>query len=438
MSNAMVPYRTSVLPVLLFAGGMAGAQPITLRFTAEFNSVHHLLDSVLVMNLTQGGDTLLLAPDTVLVLDAGTFIAPASAGDGNLQLRAGHPNPFGDAATFDVVLHAAGRLVLGATDPAGREVAALAIDLPRGMHRFTFSGGAAGPVLIHVTAHGTRRTLQLLGLADAPRAAGFRYAGATGDAPFRRDAQSLFLWSPGDALRYIGYATLSPGVRLGAAIDGDVPTADATHLFTLRHGVPCTDAPFTTDGDGNSYRTVQIGTQCWTARNLFTTSYANGDPLPEEDDDVLWEDLLSGAWCHYDNNSVHDTPYGKLYNWYAVVDPRNVCPAGWHVPDSSEWNVLAGHLGGLAVAGGKLKSTGSLWSPPNTGATNESGFTGQPGGYRYDFGDFASMGGMGAWWSATGDALNAWRYTAFSDLELLGQATDLQQFGCSVRCVKDP
>ena len=432
-------HRTFVLPLVLLATGIAGAQPITLRFTAEFNSAHHALDSVLVMNLTQGGDTLLLAPDTVLVLDAGTFIAPAGAADGQLQLRAGHPNPFAGAATFEVVLGTAGRLVLGATDPAGREMAALAMDLPRGTHRFTFSGGGSGPVMIHVAAHGERRTLRLLGMADAPRTAELHYTGAAGDAPSERESQALFFWSPGDALRYIGYATLSPGIRLGAAIDGDVPTADATHLFTLRHGVPCTDAPFTTDGDGNSYRTVQIGGQCWTARNLFTTRYASGDPLPEEDDGVLWENLGTGAWCHYDNNSTHEAQYGRLYNWYAVIDPRNLCPAGWHVPDSAEWNVLADHLGGLPVAGGKIKSTGSLWSPPNAGATNESGFTGQPGGYRYDFGDFASISGIGTWWSATASgSLNAWRYIAYSGLDLLGQGTDLQQFGCSVRCVKDP
>jgi uncharacterized protein (TIGR02145 family) len=253
-----------------------------------------------------------------------------------------------------------------------------------------------------------------------------------------KEDRSLFAWSVNDALRYIGYATLSPGIRLGAAID-EVPTLDVVHTFNLRYGVPCTDSPFVTDSDGNSYRTVQIGTQCWTARNLITTTYANGDPIPEEENDVLWEDLTTGAYCYYNNNSNNQAQYGKLYNWYTVIDPRNVCPAGWHVPTDTEWTVLTDHLGGTAVAGGKLKGTGTLWSPPNAGATNESGFSAVPGGYRYEWGDFSSLGGMGTWWSATAsDSFNAWQLSMFSSITVAGLSSQLMPIGSSVRCVKDP
>jgi uncharacterized protein (TIGR02145 family) len=163
-----------------------------------------------------------------------------------------------------------------------------------------------------------------------------------------------------------------------------------------------------TDIDGNKYATIQIGTQTWMAENLRTTSYANGDPIPNVTDRNQWQNLTTGAWAHNNNDSQYENPYGKLYNWYTVADPRNVCPTGWHVPSDTEWSKVINYLDPNAnggdnrpnTAGGKMKSMGTdYWRSPNTDATNESGFSGLPG-ERNDFGAFI-IGGYGRWWSST-------------------------------------
>jgi len=143
---------------------------------------------------------------------------------------------------------------------------------------------------------------------------------------------------------------------------------------------PTPTAPVT-DIDGNEYATIQIGTQVWMAENLRTTKYCNGDPIPNVTDSLQWVNLATGAWAHNNNYSQYENLYGKLYNWYAVDDSRNICPCNWHVPTDAEWTTLIDYLGGEGVAGGKMKSTGTqYWLSPNTDATNESGFSGLPGG----------------------------------------------------------
>ncbi len=197
---------------------------------------------------------------------------------------------------------------------------------------------------------------------------------------------------------------------------------------------------------GYTYSSIVLGNgQEWMAENLRTTSYANGDPIPNVTNDIQWSNLTTGAWSHYDNNSQYDNPYGKLYNWYTVDDPRNVCPTGWHVPSESEWNTFINYLdpnanGGQQgnTAGGKMKSTGTqYWVNPNTGATNESGFSGLPGGARSDWGPFYDVGGNGYWWSSEYDAFFAWnRSMNYGDgsvsLNYYNKAD-----GFSVRCLKD-
>ena len=204
-----------------------------------------------------------------------------------------------------------------------------------------------------------------------------------------------------------------------------------SQLYTPGSGV--------TDIDGNMYQSIIINGQEWMAENLRTTSYANGDPIPNVTDFNQWESLTTGAWSHYDNDSQYENPYGKLYNWYTVADPGNVCPTGWHVPTDAEWTVLSDYLGGEAVAGGKMKSTGTqYWQSPNANATNESGFSGLPGGYRANDGTFSFIGSGGGWWSSTEYVTNdAWaRYLDYSygDVNRDGSA---KANGFSVRCLKN-
>jgi uncharacterized protein (TIGR02145 family) len=157
---------------------------------------------------------------------------------------------------------------------------------------------------------------------------------------------------------------------------------------------------FQVRADLGNIETVVIGTQEWTVKNLDVSRYRNGDIIPEVKDPTQWANLTTGAWCYYNNDPENGKIYGKLYNWYAVNDPRGLAPEGFHIPSRTEWYYLTTFLGGSDEAGGKMKTTGtSLWKSPNTAATNESGFTGLPGGCRNSNGSFYFIGFDGYWWS---------------------------------------
>jgi len=136
--------------------------------------------------------------------------------------------------------------------------------------------------------------------------------------------------------------------------------------------------------------------------NLNDDHCRNGDPIPEVRDPKEWSALKTGAWCYYDNDPAHGATYGKLYNWYAVNDPRGLAPQGWHIPSDAEWQALVDHLGGSAVAGGKLKEQGTKhWDSPNTSASNESCLSALPGGGRNGFsGDYHIMDSSAYFWSS--------------------------------------
>jgi uncharacterized protein (TIGR02145 family) len=202
-------------------------------------------------------------------------------------------------------------------------------------------------------------------------------------------------------------------------------------------GIACGE--IVTDFDGNFYRTVLIGDQCWMMDNLKVTHYRNGDTIPNVADANEWHGFGEGAFCDFNNDPVNVDTYGRLYNWYAVTDGRNIAPEGWHVATLEEWQALADYLGGNAIAGGKLKATGTtFWLSPNTGATNESGFTAMPGGYRNDWGQFVHMADEARFWTSTmyTGTNGEYLYLVYNNSELL-QTWLYWRFGLSVRCVKD-
>ena len=193
-----------------------------------------------------------------------------------------------------------------------------------------------------------------------------------------------------------------------------------------------------TDIDGNNYPTQVIGEQEWMSENLNTTRYRNGESIPNVTGQSEWAASASGAWCFYENNFENGEEYGKLYNWHAVADPRGLCPAGWHVPSDAEWSVLIDYLGGESVAGGKMKSV-TGWNSPNVAATNESGFSGLPGGSRNDDGGDLGVGGdNGFWWgSLESSATDAWaRYLYWNNGDM-GRFFFNKRGGFSVRCLRD-
>ena len=196
--------------------------------------------------------------------------------------------------------------------------------------------------------------------------------------------------------------------------------------------------PAVKDIEGNYYNKVVIGNQTWIAENLRTSRYSNGDPIPNIVLSSEWAACTSGAWCTYENDAANEAIYGKLYNWYAVADPRNVCPTGWRVPSIQDWNELTNFLGGDEIAGGKLKSIYG-WTQPNVGANNESSFSALPGGYRLN-GPFFSVELYATWWGLNeSDAASFFAYFRY----VVNNSASLQTgsynkiSGMSVRCVQN-
>jgi uncharacterized protein (TIGR02145 family) len=202
------------------------------------------------------------------------------------------------------------------------------------------------------------------------------------------------------------------------------------------------------DYDDNVYNIVTIGTQVWMKENLKTTKYSDGGTIPLVTDNTAWSNLTSPGYCWYNNTSTYKDIYGALYNWY-TVNTGKLCPVGWHVPSDAEWTTLTTYLGGGSEAGGKLKETGTThWSSPNTGATNESGFTALPGGGRGRdgiFGNWATSGEAnmlyyGWWWSTTqyaGYETGAWPLGMSAGSKSVIRIWVWMKDGFSVRCLRN-
>jgi uncharacterized protein (TIGR02145 family) len=216
--------------------------------------------------------------------------------------------------------------------------------------------------------------------------------------------------------------------RLLSVIGGQGNTVTNTTTVTTTICFNCVETP------------VVIGTQTWDRCNLNVTKYRNGDDIPEIQDSTAWENTTTGAWCHYDNNPDNEAIYGKLYNWYAVNDPRGLAPLGKHIPSETEWNILITSLGGESVAGNKMREVGTChWESPNTGATNSSEFTAFGAGSRYNVeGNFSFIKQVGAFWSTTEISfdISSLAYLDFS-IESALIIPENQGFGLSVRCLLD-
>jgi uncharacterized protein (TIGR02145 family) len=194
-----------------------------------------------------------------------------------------------------------------------------------------------------------------------------------------------------------------------------------------------------TDIDGNVYHTITIGSQTWMVENLRVTSFRNGDPVLQVTGNTQWCSLNSAACCNYNNDINIAKVYGRLYNWYAVQDTRNLAPVGWHIPTEPEWQTLIDYLGRDTIAGGKLKEAGiSHWISPNNGATNLYGFTALPGGSRGYQGKFYNIEDGGAWWSATEHNSSFSQNISLSFNDAIVHHYNYPKVdGASVRCIMD-
>ncbi len=211
-------------------------------------------------------------------------------------------------------------------------------------------------------------------------------------------------------------------------------------ITTENVSTPIQKSGTASDVEGNVYRYMEMcdGKE-WMIENLNVSHYNNGDEIPQVQDPQEWAKLKTGAWCYYLNDSSYGPVFGKLYNWYAVNDPRGIAPQGWRVATKEDWKQLTDCLGGENVAGGKLKQIGSShWMSPNVGAVNTSGFSALPGGGRSSKGDFTMVDNLGVFWTTTNhDELQAWiRHLSYSNTYVVEFYNDKRN-GFSVRVLKE-
>jgi len=242
------------------------------------------------------------------------------------------------------------------------------------------------------------------------------------------------------------YATNSAGTEYGNEVTFNSSTA---------MNIPCPGTPTVKDIDGNTYNTVQISTQCWTKENLKVTKYNDGTTIPLDTSagtngngtGQTWGSRPTGARTIYAKDNTNLSTYGYLYNWYAVkgivtegsTSYKNLCPSGWHIPSDAEWTTLTNYLGGESVAGGKMKSSGTTnWNSLNTGATNESGFSALPGGFRSSDGSFYYIRNFAFFWSASENYSNsAWIRNLYFYNGNVDRNNYNKSVGASVRCLRD-
>jgi uncharacterized protein (TIGR02145 family) len=263
-----------------------------------------------------------------------------------------------------------------------------------------------------------------------------------------RFVSSITGLTPNTAYYIRAFATNIYGTAYGEQLSFTTQSLDMIIIFNpnLTYGT-------INDIDNNSYKTIPIGTQVWMAENLRVTKYCDGTSIPLITNAGVWNGLASGAYCNYSNDPIFETTFGHLYNFYAVIDSRKLCPSGWHVPSDAEWTTLTDYLignsygyqgSGSDIA--KSMAGTNIWMTYTTAGTvgndmasnNSSGFTALPGGLRNLTGIFVSIGMVGCWWSSTVyTTSNSWLRILNYNFYEAGRTNNTKSCGLSVRCVKD-
>ncbi|MFO8054775.1 MAG: FISUMP domain-containing protein [Bacteroidales bacterium] len=445
----------TVLMIAMIMGAYAQKPTMTLTFTADNNGQHVPLNSILIENLTQGGDTTLYAPDTVLVLDFITGMNENITFDDNsFSLSQNYPNPMKGKTTVILWLPERNDILITISDVVGRKMVNKKFHLEWGNHSFTFYPGSESLYFLTARADNQTRTIKMFNSPSDANASGYcklEYNGQQkpGDGSYKSgNATNNFVFNLGDMLKFTSFTDQ------GERVITSSPTGDQIYYFHYT-GDPCPGAPTVTDIDGNVYNTVQIGNQCWMKENLKTTTYRNGTAIPNVMGYHAWRTHTTGAYVWYENDISWKDKYGALYNWLTTVDPNGLCPTGWHMPTHDEWTDLTDYIGGIdSPHGNELKSCRQVNSPLsgccNTNehprwhehgthyGTDDYGFSCLPGGYRYYVGWFGFIGSLGYWWSSTEASSSfAWfRAQGWTDGNV-GVDFSNKHYGFSVRCLRD-
>jgi uncharacterized protein (TIGR02145 family) len=428
-----------------------GQQPaIELTFTAVNNAAYVQLDSIKVKNRTQGWDTVLYYPDTVLVLDNSVGITEVNFDNSGFKVFQNYPNPVENQTTITQYVPEQGKVDLMITDMLGRQVIHTGRMLDKGYHLFRFSPGIGD--LFFFTAHWKEHSSSIKVLHSASvlhQASSLEYIGSDISSPQPKTTVAVqsFSFTPGDELTYIGYAdNLQSGML-------DSPSASENFVFQFATNIPCPGTP-TITYEGQVYNTIQIFSQCWLKENLNV-----GEMIPGNQNQT--NNNFIEKYC-YNNHPDSCTKYGGLYQWnemmqYAIQEGvQGICPSGWHIPTDEEWKVLEGAVDsqyGIGDpqwdnesfrgfdAGLNLKSTSGWYN--NGNGTDLFGFSGLPGGERavsYGYPSFGNITYYGEWWTST-DGISNSAFDHYLSRAYSGVGRDSypssKVYGFSVRCLRD-
>ena len=416
--------------ISIFCALNANAQDYLITFTGTGAST--TVSTVKVENLT-AGTSLIVNGNDILHLKAIITGVNSIKDDQSSKIKI-YPNPMSDNSTMQIYAPVAGDAVISVLDITGKPVARIQSYLENSRQDFKLSGFKNGFYLINVKGNNYQFSEKLLSNGQSRGAISIEKVNVviqtTDEKAPEKESKGVqgtvdMEYASGDRLKFTGISGNYSTVKT------DIPTQNETITFNF---IACTD------GDGNNYPVVEIGTQVWMAENLKTTLYSDGTTIPLVTDGTAWAALSTPAYCWYNNDAdTYKDTYGALYNWY-TINTFKLCPEGWHVPTIAEWEVLIVYLGGEMVAGGKVKEIGTVhWIAPNTGATDEVGFTALPSGARgYNTGMFGDIGTDGAWWSSTPYSTNFSMETYVENNNAIMWKNDnYTNTGLYMRCLKN-
>ncbi len=427
--------------ICIFCALKANAQNYLISF--EGSGPTTSVSTVKVENITRSTSLSLVSGD-VLRLVVATSVYPIKDNQSS-EIRI-YPNPMTDYSTVQVFPPEAGNAFITVLDMTGKQVAQNQSYLGAYRQDFRLSGIKNGFYLVNVKGNNYQFTGKLQSIRNSNETISIEKVNSIIQAVDEKTAKNDrkgalatvdMAYTTGDRLKFTGATGIYSTVKM------DIPASSKTITFNY---YACTD------GDNNNYPVVEIGSQVWMAENLKTTKYKDETPIPPVSDAAAWAVLNAPGYCWYNNDeTANKNTYGALYHWL-TGSTGNLCPTGWHLPSDIEWHQLILFLdpaaqlpaNGIesAIAGGKLKETGTThWQAPNTGVTNEVGFSALPGGYRHIDGTFNQIGNYGEWDSST-EANSSNRYARIitnisTDATSVTRGPIGKRRGLSVRCLKD-
>lgn len=458
-----------ILSLFIFSQNIG--QNIELTFTAEYNSQHIQLDSIYIKNLSQGSDTVLYYPDTVLII-SNVGMHEFEILSNQFSVSQNYPNPFAGETSVNVYLPKDELISVSIFDLMGRKLASYENNLSAGNHMFTFYPCANSFYFFSVATKHVQKTIKML-CSDTKTYGQCKlvYGGMTENQAPMKTEKSYFVFSNGDLLSFTGYATIAG--NKGSGFIDDIPNNNEFYVFDIgEDGIPCPEMPFVTDIDGNVYQTVRIGSQCWMKENLKTTRYRDGTAINYPGSgSAAWTGDTVGAYSWVFNDTAYKHIYGALYNWYAVDNHSGLCPPGWHVPTDEEWCRLENYIERNAdpdcnmfgIMYERGENTGrilkSCLTSPGPGIAPECESDQHPGWnyynnvtFGYDTYGFSALpagwrvaqcqgsGSGGHWWTHT-EHIDEYVFRIirimYNDNASINRSLAVSSSGLSVRCLRD-